>query len=113
MYMCLLHAFCPGKDRHSVTVTVWRCWEDGRPPTPPTRSCWRCCGLGSAHTLRRFLLEGGVPEMRTGREKSPFHRHRTRPPGVDDCGRGVVPTKPRRLLSDHRDEARRGGYSAL
>src|SRR5205823_14186055 len=65
-------ALRPGQARHSVTVPVWRCWEDGRPPTPPTRSCWRCCGLGSAHTLRRFLLEGGVPEMRTGRAEKPI-----------------------------------------
>ena len=32
---------------------------------------------------------------------------------VDGGGEMLVPTKPRRLLRGHRDEARRGGYSAL
>src|SRR5947207_15764854 len=103
MYMCLLHAFCPGKDRHSVTVTVWRCWEDGRPPTPPTRSCWRCCGLGSAHTLRRFLLEGGVPEMRTGRAEKPIPSASNPSTRSGRLWTGVVPTRSRRLLCDHRN----------
>src|SRR5205814_273764 len=44
---------------------------------------------GNQHDgLRRFLLEGESRKCGLGGQKSRFHQHRTRPPGVNCCGRG-------------------------
>ena len=131
------HALWPGQARHSVTVTVWRCWEDGRPPTPPTRSCWRCCGLGRSHTLRTCEI-GHLRNAATlglavlivfddffsggshgnadweGRKADstgigPVHREWTI---VDGGEKMRVPAKPRRLLRGHRDAPRSGAVPA-
>src|SRR5205085_1639677 len=129
--------------RYSATVPVWRCWRwsftvcrEGRNTAAMTglavlRS-WqfptlRTCEIGhlrNAATLRLaalivfddFFSRGESRKCGRGGQKSRFHRHRTRPPGVDDCGRGredacsrqITETTPR---SSRR--GRRGGYSAL
>src|SRR5438477_3294051 len=38
-----------------------------------------------------FSSRGESRECGLGGQKSRFHRHPTRPPGVDDCGRGSFP----------------------
>src|SRR5437763_14524846 len=85
--------------RHSATVPVWRCWRwsftvcrEGRntaamtglavlrswqfPHTANVRNRpsqeRRHTQVGGVDRLRRFLLEGGVPEMRTGRAEKPI-----------------------------------------
>src|SRR5438094_4893880 len=101
--------------RHSATVPVWRCWRwsftvcrEGRNTAAMTglavlRS-WqfptlRTCEIGhlrNATTPRLavlivfddFFSRGESRKCGLGGQKSRFHRHRTRPPGVDDCGRG-------------------------
>src|SRR5947207_2783447 len=67
--------------------------------------------------MRTILLEGGVPEMRTGRAEKPI------PPASDPSTwsgrlwtgerRRVFPPNHGDYSAGHRDEARRGGYSAL
>src|SRR5437899_1400094 len=60
-----------------------------------------------------IVFDGGSPRFADGEGRKadstdigPVHLE------LDDCGPGVVPAKPRRLLRGHRDAAWRGGYSA-
>src|SRR5437868_14216935 len=44
--------------------------------------------VGGVDRLRRFLLEGGVPEMRTGRAEKPIPSASNPSTWVNCCGRG-------------------------
>jgi len=60
-----------------------------------------------------FLSRGESRKCGRGGQKSRFHRHRTRPPGVDDCGRGSFPPGHGDYSAIIETRARHGGYSAL
>src|SRR5438552_13267200 len=60
-----------------------------------------------------FFSRGESRKCGLGGQKSRFHRHRTRPPGVDDCGRGkearLARGNPRGLRDAARSAAMRLG----